>query len=155
MATVAGALALAAGLGLATTAIRAATTEMVVVNRYTGLAIDGFDPVAYFIDAAPKPGRVELELRFAGATWRFHNEGNRAAFAADPVVYAPRFGGHDPMALARGAATAGHSELWLIADKRLYLFYSAGAREAFARDPDSAIEAAERHWPEVQRTLSQ
>ena len=141
-------------IGLARAAMGAATTEQVVVNRYTGLAIDGFDPVTYFINATPKTGRAELELRYGGAIWRFRNEGNRAAFAADPAVYAPRFGGHDPMAVARGAAAAGHPALWLISDKRLYLFYSAEARAAFAKDPDSAIGAAERQWPEVQRTLA-
>ena len=139
--------------GFASIAVRAATTEWVVTNRYTGLAIDGFDPVAYFVEAAPKEGRAELEFRSDGATWRFHNEGNRSAFAAAPEVYTPRFGGHDPMALAHGAATPGHPALWLIAEQRLYLFYSAEARAAFARDPDTAIEAAERHWPAVQRTL--
>jgi hypothetical protein len=150
--------ALAGGFGfvltLALTPIGAATTELVVVNRYTGLAIDGFDPVAYFVDGAPKVGRAELEFRFQGATWRFQNEGNRAAFAASPDVYAPRFGGHDPLAVARGAATPGHPALWLIAEQRLYLFYSAEARAAFVRSPESAIEAAERNWPGVQRTLA-
>ena len=153
-------LALLAGAGgfgllLTLTPSRAATTELVVVNRYTGLAIDGFDPVAYFVDGAPKVGRAELEFRFHGATWRFQNEGNRAAFAASPDVYAPRFGGHDPRAVARGAATPGHPALWMIAEQRLYLFYSAEARAAFARSPESAIEAAERNWPGVQRTLAQ
>ena len=57
------------------------------------------------------------------------------------------------MAVARGGATAGHPELWLIAEQRLYLFYSAEARAAFARDPANAIEAAERNWPELQRML--
>jgi hypothetical protein len=139
--------------GLASPSTGAATTEWVVVNRYTGLAIDGFDPVAYFVDAAPKQGRAELELRFGGATWRFQNEGNRSAFAAAPGTYSPRFGGHDPMAVARGAATPGHPELWLIAEQRLYLFYSAEARANFAGDPDNAIAAAERNWPELQQTL--
>jgi hypothetical protein len=139
--------------GCASTAIAAATTEWVVVNRHTGLAIDGFDPVAYFVDAAPKEGRAGLELRFGSATWRFQNEGNRSAFAGAPAVYVPRFGGHDPMAVARGAATPGHPELWMIAEQHLYLFYSAEARAAFARDPSSAIEAAERNWPDVQRKL--
>jgi hypothetical protein len=137
----------------ASTAIRAATTERVVANRYTGLAIDGFDPVAYFVDAAPKEGRPELELRSGGAIWRFQNEGNRSAFAGAPVIYGPRFGGHDPMAVARGAAAPGHPQLWLIAGQRLYLFYSAEARTAFAQHPADAIEAAERNWPELQRTL--
>jgi YHS domain-containing protein len=124
-----------------------------VFNRYTGLAIDGFDPVAYFVDGRPRAGRADLELRSGGANWRFANEGNMAAFAADPDVYAPQFGGHDPVAVVRGAATPGHPELWLIADGHLYLFYSEEARSAFARDPDTAIEAAERHWPGVARTV--
>jgi hypothetical protein len=153
VAAVAFSLAWAASLGMFPAAGGAATTEMVVVNRHTGLAIDGFDPVAYFIDAGPKAGRGDLELRFGGATWRFRNEGNRAAFAADPDVYAPRFGGHDPVAMGRGASTPGHPELWLIHGRRLYLFYSAEARAAFARDPAGAIDAAERNWPDVQRTL--
>jgi hypothetical protein len=139
--------------GLASASLGAATTELVVMNRYTGLAIDGFDPVAYFVDALPRQGRAELELRSGGATWRFRNEGNRSAFAATPAVYTPRFGGHDPMAVARGAATPGHPELWLIAGQRLYLFYSAEARAAFAQDPDGAIDAAERHWPQVRAAL--
>ena len=140
-------------LVLATPALRAAADGVVISNRYTGLAVDGFDPVAYFVIGAPRLGRAELELRVAGAIWRFANEGNRAAFAAAPDVYMPRFGGHDPLAVARGAATAGNPELWLVAHQRLYLFYSAGARKTFAANPDRAIEAAERHWPAVRRTL--
>jgi hypothetical protein len=127
-------------IGLLTRAIpvRAATSELVVANRYTGLAIDGFDPVAYFVDAVPKVGVAGLKLRSGGAVWRFHNEGNRAAFAAHPSVYTPRFGGYDPVAVARGNATAGNPILWLIVNQRLYLFYSEDARTAFAANPDTA-----------------
>ena len=150
---IAGIFALPVGLGVGSGATRASVTELVVVNRHTGLAIDGFDPVAYFVASAPALGRSELELRSGGATWRFRNEGNRAAFTADPDVYMPRFGGHDPVALSRGVATAGNPELWLIAKQRLYLFYSDEARAAFAADPDNAIAAAERNWLEVQHTL--
>jgi YHS domain-containing protein len=143
-----------AGLGLALAPIGAATTELVLTNRHTGLAIDGFDPVAYFVNAEPRVGRPEFEHGFAGATWRFCNEGNRAAFAAHPEVYMPHFGGYDPLAVARGVATRGHPELWLIVRQRLYLFHNASALEAFAQDPERAIESAERHWRNVQRTLA-
>jgi hypothetical protein len=135
-------------------ALQAATTEWVVANRYTGVAIDGFDAVAYFVDAAPRLGRPDLEFRYRGVSWRFANEGNRAAFAANPEVYAPRFGGHDPVAAARGAATPGHSQVWSIVEQRLYLFYDADSRAAFVSNPERAIEAAERNWPKVLRTLS-
>ncbi len=131
----------------------AATTERIVADRLTGFAIGGFDPVAYFTDGKPVPGRAEFELSSAGVVWRFANEGNRAAFAANPEVYAPQFGGYDPIAIARGVSTAGHPEIWLISNSRLYLFYNATAREAFAANPDAARLAAEEKWPEVMRTL--
>ena len=134
--------------------IFAATTERIVSDPASGLAIGGFDPVAYFTDAAPRLGNSDFELSFAGVVWRFRNEGNRAAFVANPDVYMPRFGGYDPVAVARGASAPGHAELWVIAGERLYLFYSASARDAFAGDPGSAIDAAERVWPAVLRKLS-
>jgi len=146
--------AIALGYGLLARVTDAATTERIVADYRTGLAISGFDPVAYFIDAQAIVGRPEFELRHAGVTWRFRNEGNRAAFAADPQVYMPRFGGYDPVGVARGVSTAGHPELWLIAGERLYLFYSADGRESFAENPERAIGAAERRWPEVLRALT-
>ena len=73
-------------------AARAATTERVVVNRYSGVAIEGFDPVAYFVDARPLVGLPQFEASDAGAVWRFRNEGNRASFVAHPDIYGPQFG---------------------------------------------------------------
>jgi hypothetical protein len=131
----------------------AAQREPVVVNPQTGLAISGFDPVAYFTDKAAMLGRADMELDRDGVVWRFRNEGNRAAFAAHPAVYGPQFGGYDPVAIARGASVAGHPEFWLVSGKRLYLFYSAQARATFAAEPDRLIQAAEHKWPGVRRTL--
>jgi hypothetical protein len=141
-------------VAVGTTALRAAaTTERVVVDRHTGLAIHGFDPVAYFTDHKAVRGRAERELSLDGVIWRFRNVGNRAVFAEHPDIYMPRFGGHDPVALARGVATAGHPHLWLVADSRLYLFHSLAARRAFAADPHGTIAAAEAKWAEVAATL--
>ena len=134
---------------------RPMAAEPLVFNRYTGIAIDGYDPVSYFVDGTPRQGRPDFELRLGGASWRFVNEGNMAAFAADPDVYTPRFGGHDPLAIVRGAATPGHPQLWVIAENSLFLFYSEAARTVFVSDPDSAIDAAERHWPDVRRNMPQ
>jgi hypothetical protein len=134
--------------------VPAALAEPVVANRHTGLAIDGFDPVSYFVGATPQVGKAALELQSGGAIWRFRNEGNRAAFSAAPDVYRPGFGGYDPLAVARGVATPGHPALWLIVSNRLYLFYSAESRALFAKDPMGAMAAAERRWPTVARTLS-
>ena len=71
---------LALGLGLAifgaifaAPAILAAPNERIVVDDHTGLAISGFDPVAYFTDGKPRIGRANLELRLDTAVWRFKN----------------------------------------------------------------------------------
>ena len=109
--------------------------------------------MAYFTDAEPKPGNAELEYKSEGVTWRFRNEGNRAAFVADPEIYMPRFGGYDPIAAARGVGTAGHPELWLVFEQRLYFFYNTQARDEFTAAPEEAIEAANARWEEVLRKL--
>jgi len=131
----------------------AATTERIVADRHSGLAISGFDPVAYFTDAVPRMGVAEYELASAGVTWRFRNEGNMAAFEADPEIYSPQFGGYDPVGVARGVAAAGHPQLWVIHGKRLYLFQSAETRERFSTDPDAVRALADERWPDVERDL--
>ena len=151
-------IALLAGLaaqGLSGSAADAATTERVVVNRYTGLAIWGFDPVAYFVDARPMPGLPDFETAQAGAVWRFRNEGNRVAFAAHPEVYGPRFGGYDPIDLVRGVAVAGNPRFWLISGQRLYLFGREENRDAFAADAERILREADARWPELERDLAQ
>ena len=134
--------------------IRAATTEYLVVDRNSGLAISGFDPVAYFIDGVASLGKGDFEASFAGAVWRFRNEGNRGAFMADPDIYMPRFGGYDPIGVARGVAVAGDPRLWTLSGERLYLFSTPEGRDLFASDAERVIATAERKWPSVKLTLS-
>jgi hypothetical protein len=138
----------------AISAIQAATTEQVVTDRNSGLALNGFDPVAYFIDGAALPGKDEFEHAFAGAVWRFRNEGNRGAFMIDPHVYMPGYGGYDPVGIVRGVAVPGDPRLWFMTGERLYLFYTPQARDAFAADADALVAIADSKWPEVRLTLS-
>ena len=146
----------AAVLGIQTpgSVVRAATTEQIVTNRHNGVAINGFDPVAYFLDGTATLGKDALEYTFAAVVWRFHNEGNRAVFIADPDAYIPRFGGYDPVGVARGVAVPGDPRLWVLSDDRLYLFYSPEARNSFTGDARRVLTTADRKWSSVQLTLS-
>jgi hypothetical protein len=134
---------------------RAATTERVVANRYTGVAIEGFDPVAYFVDARPVIGRDDLEASEAGVVWRFRNEGNRASFVAHPEIYGPQFGGYDPTDLARGVTVAGNPRFWLISGERLYLFAREQSRDAFTASPERFLREANQRWPALEQDLAQ
>jgi hypothetical protein len=132
----------------------ASTTERVVVNRHTGLAIEGFDPVGYFVDAGPVIGQEHYEAAQAGAVWRFRNEGNRAAFIAHPEIYGPQFGGYDPVDIARGVTVAGNPRFWLISGRRLYLFGREQTRDAFSADAARLLREASQRWPTLQQELT-
>jgi hypothetical protein len=136
-------------------AAQGSTTERIVVNRYSGLAIEGFDAVAYFTDARPVRGLADYEASKAGAVWRFHNAGNRDAFAAHPEVYGPQFGGYDPIDVARGVALAGNPRFFVVTGQRLYLFGREESRNDFAADPARFLKEAQARWPGLQSTLAQ
>ncbi len=133
----------------------AATTERVVTNRFSGLAIEGYDPVAYFVDARPLLGLPELEAAEAGVVWRFRNVGNRASFVAHPDIYGPQFGGYDPVDLARGVTVAGRPLFWVVSGQRLYLFAFEEHRDAFAADPQLYLQQAVSRWPALEEELAQ
>jgi len=133
----------------------AATTERVVVNRYSGLAIEGFDPVAYFTDSQATPGVADFEAAESGAVWRFRNEGNRASFVAHPEVYGPQFGGYDPVDLGRGVTFAGNPRFWVVSGQRRYLFGREDSRDAFAADPARFLKDAGARWPAIEQNLAQ
>ncbi len=143
------------GSGLVLLPLARPAAGPVEINSQTGLAISGFDPVAYFTEGRPVPGRAGLELNLGGVIWQFRNEGNRAAFAAHPEVYMPRFGGYDPVALAHGTSVPGHPLIWMLLRERLYLFYDDKARATFQADPGRIIVAAERKWPAIAKGLGQ
>lgn len=119
------------------------------LDNATGLAIGGFDPVSYFTGTTPLHGTAEYEYVWRGVAWRFANEGNLAAFQRDPEIYAPQFGGHGPLALARGHRSAGNPRIWLVNDGKLYLFYSTANRSEWQSMPLAYLEDAVAEWQRI------
>jgi YHS domain-containing protein len=134
---------------------QAATTERIVINRFSGVAIEGFDPVAYFVDGGAMQGTAEFEANLWGAVWRFRNEGNRASFLAHPEVYGPQFGGYDPADIARGVVVAGNPRFFVISAQRLYLFSREDNRDAFAANPERFLYEVGKRWPALLDKLGQ
>lgn len=120
--------------------------KKVVTNALTGVAISGYDPVAYFTEGAPTLGSPLYELVWRGVPWYFATPANRDVFEADPEIYEPMFGGHGAMALARGYLSDGNPQIFTIHRNRLLLFYSVGNREAFNLSPDPAFRDAIASW---------
>lgn len=142
-------------IACATLSAHAAITERIVVNRFSGVAIEGFDPVAYFVDGGAMQGTAEFEANLWGAVWRFRNEGNRASFLAHPEIYGPQFGGYDPADIARGVVVAGNPRFFVISAQRLYLFSREDNRDAFAADPERFLFEVGKRWPALEGQLGQ
>jgi YHS domain-containing protein len=119
----------------------------IYANTSNGLAIGGYDPVAYFIDAAPLEGKAEFQVEWKGAPWRFASAENLALFEADPEAYAPQYGGWCAFAMAQGAFATTVPEAWSINDGKLHLNFSTGVRQDWLNHIDELLPRAEANWP--------
>ena len=112
-----------------------------------GVAIRGYDTVAYFRRGEAVPGRPDIAVAWKGAIWRFASQDNREAFEANPRAYAPRFGGYCAYAVSRGYLAAGDPQAWEIVDGRLYLIHDPALKRVWERDVAGNLALAEANWP--------
>ncbi|WP_377512865.1 YHS domain-containing (seleno)protein [Octadecabacter sp. R77987] len=112
-----------------------------------GLAIRGTDPVAYFDGNGPVAGSPDHQLMWKGATWQFASAANRAAFEANPMAYAPQYGGYCAFAMSRGYIASTDPEAWTLHDGKLYLNYSVSVRSRWLPDIAENIALADANWP--------
>lgn len=143
-------LALAVAIGVpAVASAQPATPAPLVSADEAGIAIGGYDTIAYFTAGRPVIGSAEFEHRWNGATWRFSSAANRDLFAANPEAYAPRFGGYCAWAISQNYLAPGDPQIWRIVDGRLYLNYNARAKLLWEADLFNAIARGDANWPSV------
>ena len=115
----------------------------------SGLAIQGYDPVAFFTDGKPVKGKPELGLRRDGALYYFVSKEHRDMFKADPVKYEPAFGGYCAYGVSRNKLVEVDVDAFQIVDGRLLMQYSKGVRDDFNKDTKGNLTKAEANWPEL------
>ena len=120
-----------------------------VFSTTFGGAIRGYDPVAYFAEGRPVAGTSDHRHEWMGAVWSFASAENRAAFEADPEKYAPRYGGYCAWAVSQGYTASIDPDAWRIVDGALYLNYSLGVQERWAKDVPGNIAKADVNWPRL------
>lgn len=114
-----------------------------------GLALSGYDAVAYFTEGGPRLGDAAHTLEWNGAIWRFASAANLAAFRANPEAYAPRFGGYCAWAASQGYIAPGDPAVWRIVDGSLYLNFNARAQMLWEQDIPGAIARGQANWPRI------
>ncbi len=137
-------LSLLAALALSVSAFAA---NFVNADRNVGIALGGYDPVAFFTAGQPTKGDPSIRASHGGATYLFASATSKAAFEAAPTRYEPQYGGYCAYGVEKGVLLPVDVSTWVIRDGKLYLNYSPDIAKLFAKETDGIIKKANANWP--------
>lgn len=146
---------LAMGLVTFVAASRADHPEGVLNIDYNGYAIKGYDPVAYFVAGRAMRGSEHHSYEWLGVKWLFATAENQKLFEADPMTYAPQYGGYcSTVHLFEPGKADVNPTAWRIVKDQLYLFFEEEeAIEQYGKRASSGD--GEATWDRVKSGLSQ
>ena len=116
----------------------------------TGLALQGYDPVAYFTVGEPTKGKYNITSEYKDGTYWFSSEEHKASFDANPEAYVPEYGGYCAFGAAMGFKFDGDPNHWRIVDGELFLNLSADVQERWLEDIPGFIEMADTKWVDIE-----
>ena len=120
------------------------------VNLVDGVAVHGYDVVAYFTEGKPVEGNGDFTATHDGATYQFSSADNRDKFVENPAAYAPQYGGYCAFGTAMGRKFDGDPTAWRIVDDKLYLNLNKKIQERWVADIPGFIKGAENNWPIIE-----
>ena len=143
-------LAVAAAFFFAMVIPLQADAKSEIFKNWQGIAIKGYDPVAYHKRGQPVEGASKFELNWKDAKWRFASADHRDLFKSDPEKYAPQYGGYCAWAVSQGyTAGVDPKNAWKIVEGKLYLNYNVDIQKKWAKDIPGNIKKADANWPGV------
>jgi hypothetical protein len=115
----------------------------------SGVAISGYDPVAYFNQGAAVRGDKKFAFHWQDADWYFSTAENQKSFSKAPEKYAPQYGGYCAYGASMGHKATTDPQVWTIVDGKLYLNYNGAVRKMWAKDEKVRIGQADANWPKI------
>jgi YHS domain-containing protein len=113
------------------------------------LAIQGYDPVAYFTNEKPTKGSSDFTATYKNAIYHFSSEENRDLFRASPAKYAPQFGGFCAFGVTKGRKFDTDPTAWRVVDAKLYLNLNKDVQKVWLEDVPGYITNANQTWPTI------
>lgn len=108
-----------------------------------GIAIRGYDTVAYFTQSKPVEGRDEFSTQWSDATWKFSSQEHLDLFVENPEKYAPQYGGYCAYGVAQMSLVKIEPDQWTIIDGKLYLNFNAKLNNKWKKDTAGYIKTAD------------
>ncbi len=128
--------------------------DSVNTGYFGGVAIMGYDTVAYFTEGKATKGSEKFSYEWLGTPWHFANAKHREMFISEPMKYAPQYGGYCAGEVAFGSVTVNiDPEAFKIIDGKLYLTYDQGGANWFAAHAAEAVPKADGNWPKIAAEL--
>jgi hypothetical protein len=128
--------------------------DSVNTGYFGGVAIMGYDPVAYFTEGKAIKGLEKFSHEWLGTPWHFASAKHREMFVSEPMRYAPQYGGYCAGEVALGSVTVNiDPEAFKIIDGKLYLIYDKGSADWFAAHAAKDVAKANDNWPKVAAAL--
>ncbi|MBB4278935.1 YHS domain-containing (seleno)protein [Rhizobium mongolense] len=128
--------------------------DSVNTGYFGGVAIMGYDTVAYFTAGKATKGSEKFSYEWLGTPWHFANAEHRDMFISEPLKYAPQYGGYCAGEVINGSVTVNiDPEAFKIIDGKLYLIYDKKHAEVFAAHAEDAVAKADDNWPKVAADL--
>jgi YHS domain-containing protein len=134
------------GLALSASAQTKSTKSLVNLDN-SGVAIQGYDPVAFFTDGKPVKGKPEFTAKHSGAVYQFASREHRDLFTKDAAKYEPQFGGYCAYGVSKNKLAPVDVEAFQIVDGKLLMQYSKGIRDDFNKDTKGNLSKANANWP--------
>lgn len=116
-----------------------------------GLALRGYDPVAYFVSDKAIEGKASISHEHNGITYHFASADNRHKFIKNPAAYLPQYGGYCAWAVSRGYTANTDPTAWKIVDGKLYLNYNHKVKAQWVKDIPGNIAKANKNWPALKK----
>lgn len=126
-----------------------ATAKDLLNLNGNGVAIQGYDPVAFFTDNRPVKGNSQFQSDYRGAKYYFASAEHKEAFDKEPAKYEPQFGGYCAYGASQGHPAPIKIEAWQIVNGRLLMQYDLGVKDKFNKDQEGNLHKADQNWPGI------
>lgn len=114
-----------------------------------GIALDGYDAVAFFTLGKPVKGSSTYAIQWKGAQWLFADKADLESFQKTPEKYAPQYGGYCAYGAAEGHKAPTEIDTWSIVGNKLYLNYNQKVKSTWVKNEAAYIETANKNWPQI------
>jgi hypothetical protein len=123
-----------------------ASAQKLAIYAPDGVALKGYDVVAFFTQGKPVMGATDYSFQWNGVKWLFYNNADLETFKASPEKYAPQYGGYCAYGTAQGHKAPTQADTWTIVDHKLYFNYNTQVKEMWSKNRSAFIETANKNW---------